>query len=128
MSAGLPGLGLGGLFFVITALLGPFVELWRTARGAGSVAAWRRRLREFALALAMVAVFELVRRAVSGVVSGGLEVRSVAVTAIVLAAVLAAAKLAELVCVVGRGLSRRRRALALRRYGQPPRLQTDPEG
>jgi hypothetical protein len=128
MSAGLPGLGLGGLFFVITALLGPFAELARTVRGNGSAAAWRRRLREFALALAMIAVFELVRRAVAGFVSGGLELRSVAVTAIVLASVLAAAKLAELVGVLRRRLSRRRSALALRRYGPAPHLQPDPEG
>jgi predicted Co/Zn/Cd cation transporter (cation efflux family) len=128
MSAGLPGLGLGGLFFVITALLGPFAELARTVRGQGSVAAWRWRLREFALALAMIVVFELVRRAVSGLISGGLELRSVAVTAIVLATVLTAAKLAELVLVLRRRVSRRRSALALRRYGPAPRLQPDPEG
>ena len=113
---------------MITALLGPFAELARTVRGQGTAAAWRPRLREFALALAMIAVFELVRRAVSGFVSGGLELRSVAVTAIVLAAVLAAAKLAELVVVLGAGLSRRRGGLALRRYGPAPRLRTDPEG
>jgi hypothetical protein len=135
MSAGLPGLGLGGLFFVITALLGPLAELARTLRGQGSAAEWRRRLREFALALAMIAVFELVRRALGGLVSGGLELRTVAVTAIILAAVLSAAKLAEIVVVVGRALSRRRRAPALRRRAPAPRrrapaprLRPDPEG
>ena len=54
MSAGLPGLGLGGLFFILSALLGPFVELVRTARGRSSIAAWRSVGRQFAMALAII--------------------------------------------------------------------------
>lgn len=127
MSAGLPGLGLGGLFFVVTALIGPFAELARTARGRGSVAAWRETLRQFAMAVAMIAVFELVRRAADGLISGSLELRSVAVTVAVLAAVLCAAKLLEVAVVVRRRFSRRS-GPEPRRYGPAPRLQTDPEG
>ena len=56
MSAGLPGLGLGGLFFVLSALFAPVVELRRTAQGRSSAAAWRQVGRQFALAAAMVAV------------------------------------------------------------------------
>jgi hypothetical protein len=62
VSAGLPGLGLGGLFFILLALLAPFVELIRTTRGRSSVAAWRVVGRQFALALTMVAAVELTLR------------------------------------------------------------------
>lgn len=55
MSAGMPGLGLGGLFFVLSALLAPFVELGRTARGRSAPGAWRQVGRQFAMAFAMVA-------------------------------------------------------------------------
>lgn len=41
MIAGLPVSGLGLLFFVISALLAPFVELWALARGRSSWARWR---------------------------------------------------------------------------------------
>ena len=41
MSAGLPGLGLGGLFFILSALLAPLLELGRPVRGRSS-RAWRR--------------------------------------------------------------------------------------
>jgi len=40
MTAGLPGFGLGGVFFIISALLAPFVELIMTARGRSSRARW----------------------------------------------------------------------------------------
>lgn len=62
MSAGLPGLGLGGLFFIFSALLAPFPELWRTLRGRSGLAAWRVIGRQFAQAAAMVAAIDLTLR------------------------------------------------------------------
>ena len=56
MSAGMPGLGLGGLFFILSALFAPVVELRRTAQGQSSAAAWRQVGRQFAVAVVMVAV------------------------------------------------------------------------
>src|SRR5690349_13095206 len=56
MSAGMPGLGLGGLFFVLSALFAPGVELRRTAQGQSSAAAWRQVGRQSAVAVVMVAV------------------------------------------------------------------------
>lgn len=88
MSAGLPGLGLGGLFFIASALLAPFPELWRTLRGHGSAAAWRSIGRQFAQALAMVAVILVCFR---------LPLAMLGLTAILLAAVVGGAKLAHLV-------------------------------
>ena len=85
MSAGLPGLGLGGLFFVICALLAPFAELVRTLRGRSSAARWAETLRQFGLAVAMVGAFDLARRAIG---SDALSLRTVAITAAILVAVL----------------------------------------
>ena len=42
MFAGLPGIGVGTLFYVLIALCMPIVELVHVARGTSSVARWRR--------------------------------------------------------------------------------------
>jgi hypothetical protein len=70
VSAGIPGLGLGGLFFVLSALLAPVLELVPTLRGRSSVARWRAIGRQFALALAMVIALDATLRAVVLVGSG----------------------------------------------------------
>ena len=54
MTAGLPGVGIGGLFYLISALLMPFVELVRTVRGRSSLARWAVVARQFAMAVVMV--------------------------------------------------------------------------
>src|SRR5918999_1879797 len=113
MSAGLPGLGLGGLFFILLALLAPFVEVIRTTRGRSSVAAWRAVGRQFALALTMIAAVELTVRllyALAGAtgLAGPLSDRSpmvltlrpIGVTLGLLAFVLAAAKAMQLVTTI----------------------------
>jgi hypothetical protein len=119
VSAGIPGLGLGGLFFVLLALLAPFVELIRTMRGGSSVAAWRAVGRQFALALTMVAAVELTLRLLyaladaSGLaapLSDGsptvLALRPIGITLGLLACVLAAAKAMQLIATIRiRGLS-----------------------
>jgi hypothetical protein len=120
VSAGLPGLGLGGLFFVLSALLAPFVELIRTARGRSSVAAWRAVGRQFALALTMVAAVELTMRllyaladatGLAGPLSDRsptvLALRPLGITLALLACVLAAAKAMQLVA-------------SIRTHGGPP--------
>jgi hypothetical protein len=40
MVAGLPGTGVGGIFYLILAAAMPFVELYRTLRGKGSIRRW----------------------------------------------------------------------------------------
>ena len=55
MNAGLPGVGIGGLFYLLCALLMPFIELGRTFAGRSSRERWRSVLRQFVMALAMVA-------------------------------------------------------------------------
>lgn len=64
MSAGLPGLGLGGLFFVVSALVAPLFELRRTVAGRSSAEAWRQIWRQFAIAVCMVIAVDLALRAV----------------------------------------------------------------
>lgn len=76
MTAGIPGVGLGGLFFVISALLMIVVELYRTVRGRSSGARWRFVGRQAAMALgiifATVAALWLLELAIPG---NPLEVR-----------------------------------------------------
>jgi hypothetical protein len=64
MSAGLPGLGLGGIFFVVSALVAPLFELVRMARGTSSPDRRRQVGRQFAMALAMIVAVDLTLRAV----------------------------------------------------------------
>lgn len=104
MSAGLPGLGLGGLFFVVSAVLAPIFELPRLVRGRSSAAAWRQIGRQLVLAVAMIVAVDLALRALllaSGRDASGalaIPIGPFSVTVGLLAAVLVAAKGAEL-CV-----------------------------
>jgi hypothetical protein len=103
VGAGLPGLGLGGLLFIILGLLAPVVEAVRTIAGRSSLTRWRIALRQFALSATIVVAldraFWLVDRAV-GVRAGpqaslgpALPVTPVVITALFLVAVLASATL-----------------------------------
>ncbi len=56
MTPGIPGVSLGGLFFIICALLAPVFELVRTVRGQSSPARWRLVLRQAAMAASIVLV------------------------------------------------------------------------
>lgn len=108
MSAGLPGLGLGGLFFIFSALLAPFPELWRTLRGRSDLASWRAIGRQLAQALAMVAAIDLTLRLTYLVLSAAglgdppadeatvLPLNLIGITTVLLVLVLCSAKLAEL--------------------------------
>jgi hypothetical protein len=53
MTAGIPGAGIGGLFYLINALLLPLRGLWRRARG--EPVPWSGLLRQAALAAGIVA-------------------------------------------------------------------------
>ncbi len=54
MIAGLPGVGLAGLFFLLNALMMPIVQVWRTVRGRADSRAWRPVLIQFTLAAGIV--------------------------------------------------------------------------
>lgn len=114
MSAGLPGLGLGGLFFIVSALLAPVPELWKTLRGRSGLAAWRVIGRQFAQAAVMIAGVDLTIRLVYvGLSIAGLRdappadtgtvlpLTLIGITFALLVAVMGAAKLAELTVRIG---------------------------
>jgi hypothetical protein len=68
-NAGLPGTGLGGLFYVVLALGMPVAELVATVRGRSSRRRWRFVLGQFGLGCAIVAAVVatvLVLRALPG--------------------------------------------------------------
>jgi hypothetical protein len=54
MTAGLPGAGIGGLFFVLSAYFMLVVEITRTVRGRSSLARWGLVLRNVGIATAMI--------------------------------------------------------------------------
>ncbi len=41
MTVGLPGTGIGGLFYLLLVVFMPVRELWRTVQGQSSIANWR---------------------------------------------------------------------------------------
>jgi hypothetical protein len=54
MFAGLPGIGLGTLFYVLMALGMPFVELVKVAQGTSSLARWKRIARQLLHAFGII--------------------------------------------------------------------------
>lgn len=54
MTAGLPGTGIGGVFYLVSALLMPVVELFRTLRGESSIVRWIVVLRQLTMAGAII--------------------------------------------------------------------------
>jgi hypothetical protein len=122
MSAGLPGFGLGGIFFIVSALIAPFGELARTARGHSSRTRWAGVARQFVMALAMVVAIFL-GLGMAGLVTGSgplaaigsFSLLPVAATSTLLALVLLGAKGAQLVLDArARRRERRRHARRLR--------------
>jgi len=54
MFAGLPGIGVGTLFYVLIALVMPVVELVKVVQGTSSLARWRRIIRQWIYAVSIV--------------------------------------------------------------------------
>ena len=50
MTAGLPGVGIGGLFYLLLVLLMPLYEFWRMLQGRSSIARWKHVAVHWALA------------------------------------------------------------------------------
>ncbi len=99
MSAGLPGIGLAGLFFIVSALLAPFRELLLAARGRSSRARWASSCRQFAMALAMLLAIQaalLLLHLLTGVPLVGLSLGPV-ISLALLGLILGTAAVASLV-------------------------------
>jgi hypothetical protein len=69
MFAGLPGIGVGTLFYVLTAFVMPLVELSRLLRGDISATRWRLALSQFCFGLSIVASVALADRVLAIVLS-----------------------------------------------------------
>jgi len=54
MNPGLPGTGIGGLFYILTALWMPVCEIWRRLRGDAN-GRWSAVAKQFAIAAGVVA-------------------------------------------------------------------------
>lgn len=134
MNAGLPGLGIGGMFFILLALLAPIFELGRVLRGTSTPQRRRQVGRQFALAVAMIAAVDLsIRAAVlsasalglgdGGVPSGvtGLALAPVGATFALLLLIVGVAKGADL-AFHWRRRSRSRRAARHRLESRRPLL------
>jgi len=107
VSAGLPGLGLGGIFFLVSALLAPLVELVRTARGESSLASWLGVGRQFGLAVAMIVAVDGALRLVyllGSVVGVGDGQRASAIVALPLLPLLVTLSLVALVLAAAKGM------------------------
>jgi hypothetical protein len=109
VSAGLPGLGLGGLFFIFSALLAPFRQLLQTVRGRSRAGDWAMIGRQFAQATVMVVAIDLsLRLAYLGIAAAGLgntpsavsatviPLTLIGITSALLVGVLATAKFADI--------------------------------
>ena len=59
MTVGLPGTGIGGVFYLLSALLMPFTEIVKTLRGKSSLADWRLVIKQLSLGLAILAAMWL---------------------------------------------------------------------
>lgn len=56
MTAGLPGTGIGGLFYLLSALFMPIRELWRAALGKGKPGDVRLAFRQAGMAVVIIAM------------------------------------------------------------------------
>jgi hypothetical protein len=54
VTPGMPGAGIGGIFYLLSAFFMPFAELYRTIRGRSSRARWLGVLRQLTLAVSIV--------------------------------------------------------------------------
>ncbi len=54
MNVGLPGTGIGGLFYLMTALLMPVIEVIQTLRGKSTLERWQLVIRQTLLAIGIL--------------------------------------------------------------------------
>jgi hypothetical protein len=117
MSAGLPGVGLSGIFFIVSALAAVPLELGRTLQRRSSLDRWAAVLRHFAFAVVMIASLELfyatvhlalarlphISELTHGLVAGGRAASGVHLQAIPVLPVLATLGLVACVIALAKG-------------------------
>jgi hypothetical protein len=71
MTAGIPGTGIGGVFYLISALLMPLFELYRTLHGQSSLVRWLLISKQWAMALCILTGMWLLGLALGFLIQGG---------------------------------------------------------
>ena len=99
-SAGLPGTGLGGLFYILLALWMPLAELPRSLRGDSSGTRWRQIGSQFAMAWGIIAAVAVTAAGYLRVAGAAVPFGSAGPTVVLAPVVLAAVLLAVLVMVL----------------------------
>ena len=130
MFAGLPGIGVGTLFYVLSALWMPLRELGALVRGESSLERWRLIAVQFCFAISIIAsvaaadrmlALSLGRKSVESVNPAGLlnqEIAGLAPESVLAAPIMASLLLLAGVLVIVEGM---RIALALSHCRQPDR-------
>ena len=69
MTAGLPGVGIGGIFYLASAIVMPFRSLYAVATGRAHDARWRVALRQAAIAVGILGMLWLTGLALGWVIA-----------------------------------------------------------
>lgn len=79
MNAGLPGAGIGGVFYLVLALFMPFLELYKTIKGESSLKRWGIVVRQLVMAGSILAGMWLMGLflGVLLTISGGMETEKI---------------------------------------------------
>jgi hypothetical protein len=67
MTAGLPGVGIGGIFYLVCAFLMPFVELGNTLRGRTTKKRWKIVATQFIILCSIILSFWLTGLLLAGI-------------------------------------------------------------
>lgn len=124
MTAGLPGTGIGCLFYLMSALCMPFIELYMTCRGRSSKQRWKLVATQFCFALGIAGGFWvtgwflswiLPAKHVLSVQGSGEVLNVIAITSFLMSGGVLVSVLIgiEVVSVIGRLRDKRRAALAV---------------
>lgn len=71
MFAGLPGIGVGTLFYIVMALCMPVIEIRHLVRGTSSVARWLQIARQWCFSAAIILSIMIAERVLMVVLTGG---------------------------------------------------------
>jgi hypothetical protein len=71
MFAGLPGIGVGTLFYIVMALCMPVIEIRHVMRGTSSVARWLQIARQWCFSAAIILSIMIAERVLMVIFTGG---------------------------------------------------------
>jgi hypothetical protein len=71
MFAGLPGIGVGTLFYIVMTLCMPVLEIRHVMRGTSSLARWQQIIRQWCFSVAIILSIMIAERVLMAVFTGG---------------------------------------------------------